>query len=67
MLHRRLTFKAINIIEEILIFDCSSRLIKSVQINDLEGKIDLMGLVQGIYFASFRSEKTISVHKFLKL
>lgn len=62
-----LQFQTINSIEEILIFDSSSRLIKSVQINAKEGKIDLMGLLQGIYFASFRSEKSISVHKFLKL
>ncbi|MBK9401743.1 MAG: T9SS type A sorting domain-containing protein [Bacteroidetes bacterium] len=62
-----LQFQTINLIEEVLIFDSRSRLIKSVQINAFEGRIDLKELVEGIYFASFRSEKTISVHKFLKL
>jgi hypothetical protein len=62
-----LQFQTINSIEEVLVFDSSSRFIKSVQINASEGRIDLKGLVQGIYFASFRNEKTISVHKFLKL
>ena len=62
-----LQFQTVKLTEEVLIFDSSSRLIKSVQINAREGRIDLTELVAGIYFASFRNEKTILVHKFLKL
>jgi len=62
-----LLFQTLNVIDEIQIFDCSSRLVRSVKTNAREGKIDLRELVEGIYFASFRNEKTISVHKFLKL
>jgi len=62
-----LLFQTVKNIREIQIFDCSSRLVKSVKINAREGKIDLRELIDGMYFASFRSEKTISVHKFLKL
>jgi hypothetical protein len=41
-------------------------LISNKKINSSEGRIDLGIISDGIYFATFGKEKTISVHKFHK-
>ena len=59
-------FKSIHKIDEINIFDSRGRLISNKKINSSEGRIDLGIISDGIYFATFGKEKTISVHKFHK-
>ncbi len=60
-------YKSNQLIDEILIYDSRGRIIKSEKVNSMEGRINLEILSEGIYFASFRKEKTISVYKLLKL
>ncbi len=60
-------FKSNQLIDEITIYDSRGKLLKSEKVNSQEGQINLEILSEGIYFASFRKEKTISVYKVLKL
>ena len=60
-------FKSNQLIDDILIYDSRGKLITSEKVNSQEGRINLKILSEGIYFASFRKEKTISVYKLLKL
>ena len=60
-------YKSREKINTIEVYDSRGKLIKSEQVNSMEGRISLGVLSEGIYFASFRKEKTISVYKLLKL
>jgi hypothetical protein len=60
-------FNSYQQIEEIKIYDSIGKLVKSEKVESQEGRINLEILSEGIYFASFRKEKTISVYKLLKL
>jgi Secretion system C-terminal sorting domain len=59
-------FKSNNRIDEIKIYDCRGRFIKSERVNSMNGRIDLDLFSEGLYFATFVNKKTISVHKFFK-
>jgi hypothetical protein len=59
-------FNAKQLIDEVAIYDCRSKLIKSENVNALEGRIEFDVLSGGIYLAVFRRESDVSVHKFLK-
>ncbi len=65
--HDYFQYKSSKGIDEILIYDSRGKLIKSEKINSQEERINLEILSEGIYFASFRKEKAISVYKLLKL
>jgi hypothetical protein len=60
-------FNSYQQIDEIKIYDSIGKLIKSEKVESQEGRINMEILSEGIYFASFRKEKTISVYKLLKL
>ena len=60
-------YKSNDKIKTIEVYDSRGKLIKSEQVNSMEGRINIGVLSEGIYFASFRKEKTISVYKLLKL
>jgi Secretion system C-terminal sorting domain len=60
-------FKSNQRINEISIYDSRGKLITIVNVNSMEGRINLGIISEGIYFASFRKEKTILVYKFIKL
>ncbi|MBK9637798.1 MAG: T9SS type A sorting domain-containing protein [Bacteroidetes bacterium] len=59
-------FSAKQLIDEVTIYDSRGKLIKSENVNALEGRIDFDVLSDGIYFAVFRKERDFSVYKFLK-
>lgn len=59
-------FSAKQQIDEVTIYDSRGKLIKSENVNALEGRIEFDVLSEGIYFAIFRRESDFSVHKFLK-
>ncbi len=59
-------FSAKQKIDEVAIYDCRGKLIKSENVNALEGRIEFDVLSAGIYFAVFRRERDFSVQKFLK-
>jgi hypothetical protein len=66
-MHDYFQFKSNQKIDEISIYDSRVKLIKSEQVNSMEGRINIGLISKGIYFASFKTEKTILVYKFLKL
>jgi hypothetical protein len=61
-----LQFSTIKPLEEVVVYDSVGRIIKKVQVNSREGRIDLKELAQGVYVAKFRSGKIISAYKFFK-
>ncbi len=61
-----LQFKSIFPINSVQIIDCTGKLISKVQVNSIEGVVDIKDLAKGIYFSIFEGEKINSVHKFLK-
>jgi hypothetical protein len=59
-------YKSKQQIDEIIIYDSRGKLIKREFVNSMEGRINVGVISEGIYFASFKKDKIISVHKFLK-
>ncbi|MBK9636893.1 MAG: T9SS type A sorting domain-containing protein [Bacteroidetes bacterium] len=59
-------YKSKHQIDEVIIYDSRGKLIKREFVNSMEGRINVGVISEGIYFASFKKNKIISVHKFLK-
>ncbi|MBK9317610.1 MAG: T9SS type A sorting domain-containing protein [Bacteroidetes bacterium] len=62
-----LNYKAHRKIEEIRIYDCIGKLVMHETVNSSEGRIDLEGLSNGIYFATFINGRNSSIYKCIKI